>query len=234
MDVRLFIFKTIVVIFGFSWVAICNGVEVRFYDDAFWKLSGPGQYFEDKDGAVTEADILTKSFKSRGAIEAANYSNSTFWMKIRISAKNPVEAVIFTPVPTFSEFRVFRSTSEGLYPAESIHERYSARRVSLPQGETELIIKMKTYMPLLFQVDIAKQQTFQRYILKESILISIAVGAMVALIGYNLFLYLSLRDKLYLFYLLFVTVNLMRNLQAADFPRVLTQYQVSIFWPLGH
>ena len=62
MKVRIYL-KTISLLAWLLSAFDSYGVEARFYDEDFWSLDEPVQYFEDKENTVSEADILNLDFE---------------------------------------------------------------------------------------------------------------------------------------------------------------------------
>ena len=87
-----------------------------------------------------------------------------------------------------------------------IFSRYPA--VKIPpglSGQSELFVRLESDFTLGMGITILSREAFHRQQLKDSYLFGLLFGVPLALSLFNLFIFLSLRDKAYLYYVVFVS-----------------------------
>lgn len=94
--------------------------------------------------------------------------------------------------------------------------------VKLQSGNNLFYVSVKTLGPNKIPLALWTAQELQRKMILETTIISIAIGIMIAMILYNLFLYISLRSLSYLFYVAFCVSFLMMQCSLAGIWSYLT------------
>ncbi|MDX5332855.1 MAG: diguanylate cyclase [Gammaproteobacteria bacterium] len=85
-------------------------------------------------------------------------------------------------------------------------------RLSLPPGTSTLYLRAEARDPLLVPVDLWEPEAFARQDRWTSFYYGVFYGAIAIMALYNLFLFLFLRDRPYLFYVLYLAAFLVMNL----------------------
>lgn len=204
---------------GISAKALGQNAPINFQGTPNQRVVGPVEIFEDPSHKFQAQTIQTQTFKNFADMEPVAYSDSVFWLRFKVESKSSEALNVYAQLPTYHEFSVYVLRQGRLVPLLSENERYNPHWYTIDVGTTVFYVKLSTHMPVHFGVTISLEKVFTQFMLSESILISLGIGCMVALLFFNLFLYLSLRDPLYLNYLFFVGINLVINLQAAAFPK---------------
>ncbi len=78
-------------------------------------------------------------------------------------------------------------------------------------GNSTVYIQMKTRDPFIFILSILDEKTFLKHQNSEFLFIGLLFGILLAMIFYNLFLFLGTREPYYAYYVLFVTSFLIMN-----------------------
>ncbi len=184
------------------------GKNVFLYEDATSKF----------DIEHIASDSFAKNFR-KSKIDVPNFglTNSTIWCKIEINNKtdkknwylevgNPVLDTVILFVK--SEKGNFNSEILGYYKA--FHERkiqtsnfYYLFTIE-PHSTGTLFLKIKCEKALNFPITIIPESRFIEYNHLTDLALGLYYGLIVVMFLYNLFIYISIRDRNYLYYILFI------------------------------
>lgn len=118
--------------------------------------------------------------------------------------------------PTFREVEFFRISEAGeMVSIETAGTKFQRPdklknpnpyfKISDFSGFTDdLVFKIRSEVPIEFDITISPQQTFFDNYTRRMVIISAYFGIMVALFLYNLILFFSIKDKVYLFYCFYI------------------------------
>ncbi len=199
---------------------------IRIDPDEFsYKLTGQViQYAEDKSGRLKIGDILNKTTGLEFApmdqypvqmLEA----NKVYWLKIDID--NPDSAYVKEWLLEFFDFRInsldmFIPQQNGLYlhkfvgfsyplsQKEFKHKNYVFQIPYLKSGTTHIYARIISQVPVTARGRLCKTSYFNDYALNEYYFLSLYYGVCLAMLAYNLFLFFTIRDVTYLYYILYV------------------------------
>ena len=173
-------------------------------------------YFEQKD-IKQNIDIKKEKFLTYNSKKSNfGFTKSIYWLKIDIknlsqnSSKNtfviPYNLLDYIDIyqlendklilkREFGDLRVYKN--DGFLPDPSFI-------VSLKKDESKTFFyKIQTQGSMNIELYIKSENEFKRYSLEKSIVLSLYFGAIFIMLIYNFILYLIIKDKSYLFYLLF-------------------------------
>jgi signal transduction histidine kinase len=182
------------------------------------------QYLEDKSAIVNISDILhTKvglDFKpmSSSSVELLE-ANMVYWLKIDI--RNLDSASVREWILEFFDFRInsldmYIPQQDGQYLHKSVgfsyphsqkefkHKNYAFQLPYLGTGVTHIYARVISDVPVTARARLSKTYYFNDYALNEYYILSLYYGICLAMIVYNLFLYFTIRDVTYLYYILYV------------------------------
>lgn len=196
-------------------------------------------YLEDKNNSYTINQAMNSDSFQKSEKDVPNFgiTESYFWIKFTIESTTDEELFVelaqpimdeikfYNPINSTSEFKI--SKSGEIYPFSNRQYNFTnyVFNLNIHNGETKTyFLKIKsteqTQVPvyigsLLSIADSSNDFTFYS---------AIFLGIMVVMIFYNLFIYISIKDKSYLFYVLYIFILTLTQLC----PKGITfQY----FWP---
>ncbi|HYX34429.1 MAG TPA: sensor histidine kinase [Oligoflexus sp.] len=184
--------------------------------------------FWDETGRLTIQDIVQKDREQQFVpISAsslnAGYTEDHAWIKLIVDNPTAEDIWYLTAEYPNVDMQVFLmnpSEPNAIALAPTRAYNLAATRLNVPSGtRATLYLHVHTMfvLDLQFKLMNEKQLTERNY--SRIIFASVVAGCFLAMIIYNLFLYLSLRDRNYLFYLLFAVVNSHLNLLSIAFPQ---------------
>ncbi|MDX1694162.1 MAG: 7TM diverse intracellular signaling domain-containing protein [Ketobacteraceae bacterium] len=192
--------------------------------DRVAKVSEYAEVLEDTDGRLTIDDILTSRVQRR--FKAVNqglefgFSGSVFWIRFRIHNQldDTANLVINATYPLIDKMVLFEVGPDG-YTRHALGDtfEYHQRTVDITSFAFELKVPpgaTNTYymsvestsslsVPLMLYTDHA----FFEYLHDHQTIVGIFYGICLGLLAYNLFLYLVIREKSYIYYVGFVLSN---------------------------
>jgi len=180
-------------------------------------------YFEDKDASLTIDEV--KTFEKAGKFKPSesnvlNLGNtkSAFWIKINYVNQSTGKAYLIADMPNIEYIDCYTDNTDGtwvqfksgfLIPSSTKVKSENRYTFSLPQNSNQtdvqhifIRVKSDNYLPLPLKMatsdTLVAGPTFRDY------LEIVFMGVLLSLFVYNIFLYMNMRDKLYLYYCLYV------------------------------
>lgn len=182
------------------------------------------EYLEDSDGALTIADVTSSAVLSRFRSAAAartgggdinfGYSNSAFWLKLTLQSDSHIPQLRLLEIafPTLDRIELYREGETGWtrlvmgdrlpYSTRPLRHPNFVVPLSLEQGQTTVYMRVSSAGTLTTPVRLWRQEAFTAYDQRLHTLLALYFGMMLALLLYNLMLYISLRDRNYMNYVL--------------------------------
>ncbi|MDO9616069.1 MAG: 7TM diverse intracellular signaling domain-containing protein [Pseudomonas sp.] len=206
-------------------------------DNTDLRLSlGPSMaYLEDPQGKLSVEQVSALSDERFTAVlgEHANLgkNESVWWFKVRLnnSLAQNLAGYLEVNYPLLDHLQVFLSSADGQWLMQESGDRYAFSQrpvqvrnfwfpLELAPGESTLLVRVETtstiFIPLFFS-------TYQASAAAQENLMGINgafYGVLFAMFCYNLFLFISLRESAYFWYLVY---NLNMGLFAASFDGML-------------
>ena len=169
-----------------------------------------------------EKETFDRDFFTFSADEKINLGvqNEPLYVLVRMDQYNQLfsdnPSYIEVNSPTFREVQFFRITEEGeLVSMETAGTQFPRpdnlknpnpyfKIVDREEFTNDLVFKIRSKVPIEFDITISPQKTFFDNYTKRMVIISAYFGIMVALFLYNLILYFSIKDKVYLYYCFYI------------------------------
>jgi signal transduction histidine kinase len=174
--------------------------------------------FEDKSGILNFSQITQKEFKaSTQEIPNCGVTSSAFWIKFKIenvSSKN--DLLLELAQPTISEIEFYIVTpsgkieqiqSGGYIPFHSRKYRHTNYifDLNLSPGQTNTYyIKVKSGDQIMIPISIGTSQFIYESIASKNTIFGIYFGIIIVMVLYNFFIYLTVKDKTYLLYVIYI------------------------------
>lgn len=196
-------------------------------------------YTDNRNETIQE--ILKKDQQAafvspQSGIMNTGYSTATYWMKLRI--QNPTQEkdwYLAAEIPhiQLDAFRVLPDQKvEASRESDVTHQREVVPLSIEPGAEALYFVRLRSpYIADLHLKIVNREQLHQRKD-QQLIFVSLLAGCLTAMIVYNFFLFLSLRDRNYFYYLIFALVNSHLNLWAVRFPDNIDRWFGWNWWPI--
>ena len=180
------------------------------------------QYLEDKQSRLTADDVLAPknplAFVNNG-LSALNfgYTDSTYWVRFRIDNPHEIEfnwvlEVAYAPLDFVDVYILDDNGVEEMFAGDTIP--FSSRDIAFPTAafffETQpkqtqwVYLRVRSSSSMQIPINLWNQKAFVGESVSRIIFWGIYFGALFVAAGFNLFLYITLRDKVYIFYIAFV------------------------------
>lgn len=196
------------------------------------------EVFEDKTNKLTAKEILTSAkFKPNDKV-VPNFgvSESSFWLKFHIkNTSNENRLVLNLSYPNLDEAELHIILSDTLITTKmGKHIPYSQRKYNYPgyvfdldlnTNETaSLLIKIKSGGQIMAPIYVGSKTALFETINSESLFIGVYSGILLIMLFYNLFIYFTVKDKVYLYYVMYILVVGLVQI-------CLLGYTTQFFWP---
>ncbi|MCD0489574.1 GHKL domain-containing protein [Pedobacter sp. MC2016-14] len=175
-------------------------------------------YLEDKDNTFTFNEVLKAKNFITADKEIVNFqvSPSTFWLKFTVkndgrSTDNLLEII----QPLLEEIYLYTPLKNGQYHLTKQGEKFPFYqrtytqsvnflfKLNLAPGETKTFyLKVRGHKQILLPIKIIKSDTLSSEVSDQTLWFGIYCGIILVMFLYNLFVYFSIRDKSYLYYVL--------------------------------
>lgn len=184
------------------------------------------EYLEDPGGSLTigqvRNEINSERFQvlNKGEIPNLGYSHSVFWIRVHISTSERIQTnwMLEVPFPSLDSIEVFlidnidgsiidTYASGDVRPFEErpYRHRNYVFPFTIPRArEVTLFMRVESRGSLTLPAVLWRSEAFEARSRVEYMAIMLYFGILAALFAYNLMLYFTLRDRVYLFYVLFV------------------------------
>lgn len=181
------------------------------------------EYYEDKEGKLTIEDVSNPGFQSNFIESRADklnfgYTTSSYWVKFRIQSKDSEQQELlleyFYPLIHNIQFYTYKNHKWELKQAgdtfsfkqRDVKNRNIIFKVPLGSGEEiNYYIRLQNKSAMLITFQLYTKDVFIESLNDERFVLGIYYGLILVMILYNILLYLSLRDILYIYYVLYLT-----------------------------
>ena len=219
---RIFIQATLLLVAINCSTAVFADGTVHLSKDVSGHLLGPYlEILEDPDGKWDIEDIMSPELSSRfsrNLVDAPNFgfTESAYWVRFdtqRID-QDSGQFLLEIGYPLIDHIRLYMFSPDGListresgdaFPFYQRELVYRNVTFSLPADESAtLYLRFETGGSMRLPLRIWKQEHFLAHVNHEEFLFGLYYGLMLAMAIYNLFIYFSIRQKSYLFYVIYV------------------------------
>ncbi|HWR80105.1 MAG TPA: 7TM-DISM domain-containing protein, partial [Pseudomonas sp.] len=184
---------------------------------------------EDPSHQLTLADVLTPEVAARfttghphGSPPAYGTTTTPYWFRFRIDnpTSQPLERVIEVEFPRISDIQLHTPRANGGYElqhtgaAQPFATRPYANRhfvfpVSLPaDSQQTFFLRLQSNTDLLAPVQVWSPDSFQEHVRRDYMIQAWYFGIATAIGLFNLLLFIALRERIYLIYVLFVATTI--------------------------
>jgi two-component system, NtrC family, sensor kinase len=207
--------------------------------------------YKDTSSLLSINEIFDKPFvKHNQTVPNLGLSNSTFWVKITLKNLNPLENYLLEiSLPTLDYIEYFSPDSNNKYNSILAGENlpFQQRKYQDPnylfdiyikQNETKTFyLKIKSNEGIQLPTKVGPKYSIINQIKNRDILSGLYFGIMLVMILYNLFIYLSVKDKSYIYYVVYIILVLLTQTSLQGYPfqylwpnqPIIAQYSLFIF-----
>lgn len=197
--------------------------EYTYSDYSTVEFIGPYlEIVEDNTNSLSIDDIILRNdFKNYPhRIPRFGISKSTFWAKFTLNNKSSISDFLlqYNKIDV-DELVVYykKNTNDNVFIEQALYatsEKYSGRLflfdINIPAGEKRTIyIKFKTKWNVTFSVEMAEKSKILQQIFNGELISGIYFGILLIMVLYNMFIYFSIKDKSYLFYVIYISCFLL-------------------------
>ncbi|HXS36286.1 MAG TPA: 7TM diverse intracellular signaling domain-containing protein [Flavipsychrobacter sp.] len=193
--------------------------DTVLYDSGRILIGNQVEILNDSLNKYTPQDAINSPlfFKSKQTTPNFDISNSTYWIKFSIKniTSNPhlLLEIDNALVDTCNLYFV-RGNEVVLLQSEGTAKKYSSRRYKYPDFIYDLevgkdstvtyLLKVKSSEQLLVPMIVGTPQSMAEAQNTKDVISGIHIGVLLVMILYNFFIFLSTRDRSYLFYVLYI------------------------------
>ncbi|MDH5655771.1 MAG: PAS domain S-box protein [Spirochaetia bacterium] len=189
------------------------------------------EYLEDKDGVWTIQDIISDSpdlqfIKSNKSILNKGFTDSTYWVRLKVI--NPHNTAVSWHLemnyPLMDTIDLFKPEINSDYEKTTLgdHRPFNERKIKhrnvifpiteSPNSKNTYFLRIKTTSPMIISPYFWSTGSFLQKTTREYLALGLFYGIISVMILYNLFLFFSVKDKSYFFYIAFISTNMFFNL----------------------
>lgn len=194
--------------------------------------------YEDKTNNLSFEEVISKEFTpSKSPVPNLGISKSNFWIKIPITNKTENEHLILElslAIIDNVDFYYYTNDNQIIsiktgdaYPFDKreYKDPYYLFDLNIPTGETKTYyLNVRSNEALQLPLKVGTIITVYDQIKNRDFLSGIYFGIMLVMILYNLFIYFSVRDKSYLYYVVYIICILLTQTS-------LQGYTFQYLWP---
>ena len=214
-----------------SQITIDNSGGIKNAGQGIWILNDPNGHLD-----INEASLSVDFEKSTFDVPNLNISNDTYWIKVPITNNSDIpELYVDLRQPSIDEVTFFFPSSSGydsiisgdFVPIENRVFQYQNHvfPINIDKNKSETFyIKVKAEDQILLPLSIGSLYFINKEHNFKDTFYGLFAGVMLALLLYNLFIFLKIREKIYAYYIIYLGVIFLAqsNLQG---------YTLRYFWP---
>jgi DNA-binding CsgD family transcriptional regulator len=201
--------------------------NIIILDDTFTSknLLGSIVYIEDKNKILSIEEInssVTKHYSdwsTTGEKQLSfGFTSSAYWIFFKIQNKSTSLEKIFLEInlATMDKIEIFYPNQNGKFTKKIAGDMYSFKDrevkfrtivFSIPTNtelENPIFLRLENKGPMKFSLTLRSPDEFSAYVSRDHVILGIYYGIMIVIFLYNLFLFFSITDNSYLFYILYV------------------------------
>ncbi|MCC6369472.1 MAG: GHKL domain-containing protein [Bacteroidia bacterium] len=192
---------------------------VNFNHPEIGLLIGKSVYiYTDKTNTLTLKDVMLQNnfVKSNDDVPNMGVSKNTFWLKYDIKNNSNQENLLMEFSQPFVNEIVLYSEEEGKYNVQFSGDNYPffyrkynypnfVFDLKIPLGETKTFyMKVRGDEQVLLPIKIGTPTTIINGLHNLDLILGLYSGIIFAMLFYNLFIYFTVRDKIYLKYVIYI------------------------------
>jgi len=200
-----------------------NAAQTNLYNDGTHNIAPNIEVYEDPSGRQSPFEILSPEVADRWQLndqESLNrgYDNTVVWLRFTLDASRSIhkqwDLVLANPLLDYIDlYQIFDESGPRLLyrsgMARPFDNRLEDHRFFIfpleVYGSTTYLMRIEAQATSIIPVHAYPENEFWSPLLKADILNWLYFGVILAMATYNLFLFVTVRDSSYLFYVLFIS-----------------------------
>lgn len=197
--------------------------RIVYIDDALAGINiGPyTDYLEDRSGRLTIGEVVSNKApqfrKNSDSIINFGLTESAYWIRFTLfNAQNrEISNYLMIPHPIIDEIRFYEPDGRGgysmritgdIYPfyQREISDANFVFPIKQKPGETTYYLRVASVTALTIPIMVVSQGELYRNTMSQNIAQGLYYGMMIIMLIYNLFIFVSIRGRDYLYYLLYL------------------------------
>lgn len=244
-----FLVLVLMVVFSVTRASASGLSDVLVLDDEFGRISlnRHAEFIEDVTAQLTIGEVSSLEYadgfkRVEEGVPNFGFTSSAYWVRLRLKSlqdeKN--QMVLQLPYAAIDLIDVYIPQEDNSYTIKTAGDSvaFSLREIKYPtpafyidvphtdspQSHTEIFLRVKTTSSMQLPLVLWTTEAFTNSSSKEQLFWGLLFGTLLIAACYNLFLFFSVRDRVFLYYVLFVTSLIMMQL-------TLYGYSIQYFWP---
>ncbi|MCT4622319.1 MAG: ATP-binding protein, partial [Schleiferiaceae bacterium] len=175
-------------------------------------------FYIDETNELTPEELLKKEFE-QSVNNAPNFSvtEAAVWIKLKVLNQSDEEDFIFQiALPSLTFFEVYEYSENGIEKIKSedagqrlkdrpIAEPGAFLQISVPHNnQKNYLLKLKSSQNLVLPMKLGTQEGITNSMFSKRIFTGVFAGVFAIMFLYNLFVYFTVRDKAYLYYVIYL------------------------------
>lgn len=201
---------------AFSFKAMA---QVAVYDNTNRTLIGKNVYVLQSNKERSLDDVMKSADFKKYDKDVPNlgFSTTSTWLRFTIDNKSANKSLLLdVAYPILDEVELFAPDAQGVYHGSLMGEvkPFNTRKynhpdyifdLNIPQNTSETYyLRVKSAEQLILPISVNKPDSLWQVLSREDLLSGLFIGAILIMFLYNLFIYFSVRDKSYLYYVIYV------------------------------
>ncbi len=190
-------------------------------DQTQYTLASYIELLEDKEAKLTIEDVSSSKlshrfFQNQSSTPSLGYTDSAYW--VRLILTNPSEKemkwVLELSYPTINYIDFYTPTLDGSFDKQSTGDHYpfSQREIenrnflfslTIPSQTTQSYYLRVQSTAVILPLKLWQSESLNHKILIEYSLLGVYIGGLLIIAVFNLFIFTSVREKVYLYYVLY-------------------------------
>ncbi len=183
------------------------------------------EFLEDPEGNLSINDVTSTEYDARFVacnekVPNFGFTKSVYWVRFRVVNGTKTNICqwrlslgfanihyidLYKPAPNSQSFDVIQTGMMRPLETKDVPFHRFVFKLSLPlQTEQIIFLRFKNSASMTLPMTLLSTETFNQESMKELFFLGLFSGILIIMIVYNLFLFISLRDKSYLYYTLSV------------------------------
>ncbi|MBL4656794.1 MAG: sensor histidine kinase [Flavobacteriales bacterium] len=216
--------RLVIVLLLISWWGSSSLIAGTVFEysnsDEKLEIRGTLEYIEDAANVLSVKDVTSSSNFKKSEQEVPNFaiSRSSFWVKIQLKNTTEFENLLLELAYPITDEATLYDITDGenyfLIGKTGDMQQFSERRykhpnylfdIVIPKGETHTyLLKVKSGEQLLVPLAIGTPQTIFESFLNKDFIWGIYFGIIAVMFLYNLFIYFTVKDRVYLYYVIYI------------------------------
>lgn len=197
------------------------------------------QILEDSSCKLGIHDVVTSDKFKDNTLQVPNLgvSNSAFWLKFTITNSMSYDFMLLELAqPTLDSVDLYSQNPDGTF--DEVHfgeyKPFNQRTVKhqnyifqlhIPLGESRTyFLRIRSGEQMMAPLSVSHPKTILESIMQKDLIFGVFFGLMLVMLLYNLFIYFTVRDKIYLYYVVYILITILN--QAS-----LQGYAFKYLWP---